>query len=232
MATFIYPPVQISTAGLATEATLSAINAKINDDYGPSSGAVRTAAQIGNSSGVAAFGAGTTSAQTLRVVLPTDQSAIPASQSGTWNINNISGTISLPTGASTAVNQATEIASLSSIDGKLNSLGQKTMAASVPVVIASNQSAVAISAASLPLPTGAATEVTLASIKTDADALNLRLDGGLVPFSFDYQAITYVGVTTDISTVTYKSGGAGGTTVATLTMGYDGSSRLTSVTRT
>lgn len=30
-------------------------------------------------------------------------------QSGTWNINNISGTISLPTGASTATNQSTQI---------------------------------------------------------------------------------------------------------------------------
>lgn len=36
-------------------------------------------------------------------------------------------------------------------------LGQLTMAASLPVVIASNQSAIPISAASLPLPTGAAT---------------------------------------------------------------------------
>lgn len=46
---------------------------------------------------------GNKSAGTLRVVLATDQpslsNAIPASQSGTWNITNISGTISLPTGA-------------------------------------------------------------------------------------------------------------------------------------
>ena len=40
-------------------------------------------------------------------------------QSGTWNITNISGTVSLPTGASTAANQATIIASASSIDGKI-----------------------------------------------------------------------------------------------------------------
>lgn len=62
---------------------------------------LRTAAQIGNATGAAAFGAGATSAQTLRVVLPTDQTAIPASQSGTWDIRNITGTVSLPTGAST-----------------------------------------------------------------------------------------------------------------------------------
>jgi hypothetical protein len=33
----------------------------------------------------------------------------PVSQSGTWNLNNISGTISLPTGASTSSNQSTQI---------------------------------------------------------------------------------------------------------------------------
>lgn len=65
-----------------------------------------------------------------------------STQSGTWNINNISGTISLPTGASTSAKQDTGNTSLASIDGKLNSLGQKSMAASVPVVISSDQSTV------------------------------------------------------------------------------------------
>lgn len=47
---------------------------------------LRSAAQVGNATGAALFGAGTTTAQVLRVVLPTDQSAIPASQSGTWTM--------------------------------------------------------------------------------------------------------------------------------------------------
>lgn len=63
---------------------------------------------------------------------------VNAAQSGTWNINNISGTINLPTGASTLSAQNTGNASLSSIDGKLNSLGQKAMTGSVPVVVASD----------------------------------------------------------------------------------------------
>lgn len=81
------------------------------NDFGSSTQAARTAALIGNSTGAAAFGAGATSAQTIRTVLATDQSAIPAAQSGTWtvsatqsgtwNVTNISGTVSLPTGAST-----------------------------------------------------------------------------------------------------------------------------------
>lgn len=49
---------------------------------------------------------------------------------------------------------------VTSIDAKTPALGQALMAASVPVVIASNQSTVPVSVASLPLPSGAATEAT------------------------------------------------------------------------
>lgn len=63
---------------------------------------------------------------------------VSAVQSGTWNITNISGVISLPTGAATE-------ASLAAINGKLNSLGQKAMVASVPVVLASDQSSIPVS---------------------------------------------------------------------------------------
>lgn len=41
---------------------------------------------------------------------PTGTTAQPASQSGTWNINNISGTVSLPTGAATEATLATRFA--------------------------------------------------------------------------------------------------------------------------
>lgn len=66
----------------------------------------------------------------------------------------------LPTGAATSANQATEISSLSSIDSKLTTtnaslstidagipaaLGQTTMSASMPVTMASNQSAIPVS---------------------------------------------------------------------------------------
>jgi hypothetical protein len=52
----------------------------------------------------------------------------------------------LPAGASTSALQTTGNSSLSSIDGKLNTLGQKTMAGSVPVTMASDQSPLRISA--------------------------------------------------------------------------------------
>lgn len=119
-------------------------------DYDTNYGAVgadtlRTAAQIGNATGAAAFGTGTRSAQTLRVtvatddVVPVSQSGswtvaatqsgswtIDAVQSGTWNINNITGTVSLPTGAATAANQATEITSLSNIDTNTSTTATNT----------------------------------------------------------------------------------------------------------
>jgi hypothetical protein len=41
---------------------------------------------------------------------------VASTQSGTWNINNISGTVSLPTGAATSANQSTVITALQLLD--------------------------------------------------------------------------------------------------------------------
>jgi hypothetical protein len=41
---------------------------------------------------------------------------VAATQSGTWNITNISGTVSLPTGAATSANQTTQITALQLLD--------------------------------------------------------------------------------------------------------------------
>lgn len=68
-----------------------------------------------------------TMAASLPVVIASDQTAIPVTQSGTWNINNVSGTISLPTGAATE-------ATLSSLNGKVTACntGAVTISASLP----------------------------------------------------------------------------------------------------
>ena len=58
------PPIPISVSGGAL-------------DFGASAAAQRSAALLGNPTGLASFGAGATGAQTLRVVLPTDQTPIP-----------------------------------------------------------------------------------------------------------------------------------------------------------
>lgn len=59
--------VSFGSAGFATETTLSALNAKVANNFGASIGAVRSASQIGNAGGAADFNSGADSAQTLRV---------------------------------------------------------------------------------------------------------------------------------------------------------------------
>jgi len=114
---------------------------------------------------------------------------------------------------------------------------------------------VPVSATSLPLPTGAATETSLSNAVTELTTLNgvdfategtlgsvaaatanmaQKLAASLVPEPFDYQSISYVlagNGAGEISTVVYKIGGAGGTTVATVTLTYDANNRVSTVTR-
>lgn len=58
--------------------------------------------------------------------------------------------------------------------------------------------------------------------------------GNLITEPYDYIALTYVAAGNgagEIETVTYKSGGSGGTTIATLTLTYDASNRILDITR-
>lgn len=107
--------------------------------------------------------------------------SVNAIQTGSWNIVNISGTISLPTGAATETTLGTRLAD-STFTTRINTQGQKAMAASTPVVIASDQSAVSISgtvtanqggtwnitniSGTVSLPTGAATSANQSTIIT------------------------------------------------------------------
>ena len=79
-----------------------------------------------------------------------------------------------------------------------------------------------------------AVEVKDATSDTRAvvDGNGLRVFDGvansLVPDEYDYISLSYTG--DNLTGVVFKSGGAGGTTVSTLTLGYSGST-LTSVTK-
>lgn len=73
------------------------------------------------------------------------------------DVRNITGTVPLPTGAATSAKQDTGNLSLTSIDGKLNTLGQKAATGSVPVVLASDQSAVPVL---VTIPSGALTDAS------------------------------------------------------------------------
>ncbi len=59
--------------------------------------------------------------------------------------------------------------------------------------------------------------------------LSTTLSNTLITESYDYISLSYTG--DNLTGVVYKTGGSGGTTVATLTLGYTGST-LISVTKT
>ena len=83
-----------------------------------------------------------------------------------------------------------------------------------------------ISAVTLPLPTNAAKETggNLDSINAGIETLN-----SLVPSVYDYIALSYM--SGNLTTAVYKYGGMSGTVVSTLTLAYDGSNNLISVTK-
>jgi hypothetical protein len=88
----------------------------------------------------------------------------------------------LPTGAATSANQTTANGHLStiagdttSLDSKINTLGQKAMAASTPVVIASDQSSIDVDIVSaLPAGTNNIGDVDIASSPTGASSITVQ----------------------------------------------------------
>jgi hypothetical protein len=59
--------------------------------------------------------------------------------------------------------------------------------------------------------------------------VNDTILNSLVPGVYDYISLGYAGA--NLGTVIFKVGGSGGTTISTLTLAYDGSNNLTSVTK-
>ena len=58
----------------------------------------------------------------------------------------------------------------------------------------------------------------------------IRSLGDLVNVAYDYIALTYTG--SNLTGIVYRISGASGTIVVTLTLGYDGSNNLSTVTKT
>jgi hypothetical protein len=76
--------------------------------------------------------------------------------------------------------------------------------------------------------TGPVTVSNEVEVKNDSGNPIPTVEGLSIP-EHDYIALTYTG--SNLTGVVYKDGGAGGTTVATLTLAYDGNDNLTSVTK-
>lgn len=153
-----------TTNGLALDSTLTSLNNKFNS--------------LGQK----------TSINSTPVVIASDQSTLNIS--GSVSISNfpatqpISGTVTANIGTTNGL--ALE-STLTTLSNKFNSLGQKTSTGSTPVVIASDQSSLsvtvgnfpttqAISAVSLPLPTGASTS----SLQTTTNNSLSSIDGKII----------------------------------------------------
>jgi hypothetical protein len=188
--------VPVSSATLATQATLAAVLAKLSSDPATQTTLAAILAQLVAGipvSGTVTANFGTIDGAATEATLATLNGKIPASPatdrttaaapfstrlsdgaafykattpSDTQPVSAAS--LPLPTGAATEATLAT-LLTLAGFQARINTLGQKTMVNSTPVTIASDQSALPISTASLPLPAGAATEATLATRLGESD---------------------------------------------------------------
>jgi hypothetical protein len=127
---------QISSFGGSGGTSVAEDVASANADLGTPAFARRTATPANTSGADGDYESLQMSAGRLWVsavvdsALPTGANVIGGvTQSGTWNINHVSGTITLPTGASSAANQTTIIGHLDGVETTLTSIEVATEAA-------------------------------------------------------------------------------------------------------
>ena len=96
-------PIRVDPIGI----TIQPVNGTVTANIGTTNGLALESTQSAMSAKLPATLGQKTSANSFPVVLASDQSGLAVSQSGTWNINNITGAISLPTGAATSTLQST-----------------------------------------------------------------------------------------------------------------------------
>lgn len=144
--------------------------------------------------------------------------SVSAVQSGTWNINNISGTISLPTGASTSALQTTGNTSLASIVTNTNGLilaqGSTTSGQT------GNLNMGAVTTAAPSYTTGQTSPFSLTTagaLRVDLGTSNINVNTGVA----DKTAFTYG------TTIQSVGGGVFQDTSPALTAGTQGAIRLT-----
>jgi len=222
-----------------TQATGTNLHAVIDSSALPTNASTSALQSTGNTSlssidGKLASLGQKTSAGSEPVVIASDQSAIPVSQSGTWHITNVSGTVSLPTGASTSANQTNKSQyaritdgtddALVTVAGELNVLASAQPGIDIGDVTINNASGAAavniqdggnsitVDATSLPLPTGASTSAlqttgntSLSSIDSKIPALGQALAASSVPVVLTASQLTTLTPLTSV-TVTQATG--------------------------
>lgn len=228
MAIFVYPPVSIDTSGLATEAKQDVIITELGDINSELDSQSATLTSIDGKVATET----TLSSIDGKVATQTTLASLEAkdfSTETTLSALNAKVTAVDTTGKATEAKQDDIITQATSIASNTSDNATET------TLSALNAKVTAVDT------TGKSTEAkqdtmitSLGNIESDIDNLNARLAGNLVPETFDYLSLTYVAAGNgagEIETVVYRTGGAAGTIVATLTLGYDASNRLSSVTR-
>lgn len=119
-------------------------------------------------------------------------------------------------------------ANLTQVGGSSIALGQTTMSASLPVAFASNQSTLPVSAASLPLPSGASTSALQSSVQGTVGAGTAATNSGLVGAVFNSSAPTL----TTGQQAALQSDGSGNLKVNLATALPTGANAIGSITNT
>jgi hypothetical protein len=167
-----------------------------------------------------------TMANSLPVVIASDQTAVPvsdnggsitvdgtvaATQSGTWNINNITGTVSLPTGAateSTLAAKATE-STLQSIDGKITACNTNSVTIGAPLPSGTNNIG-DVDVLTLPdvaiknYASSSVTSVVSAAVSTSILASNANRRMAIMVNDTDKNAYVKLGTTASTTSFSYK----------------------------
>jgi acyl dehydratase len=151
---------------------------------------------------------------------------VAATQSGAWNITNVSGTVSLPTGASTDSTLGTMSAKLPA------SLGQKAMAASMSIVVASDQAAIPVS---LSTPSQATYSAVALGIVPAASATDVFTITGSASKTISITAISIDGLATTSGAMKMQlmkrsSANTGGTSTAVTAVPFDSNDAAASAT--
>lgn len=167
-----------------------------------------------------------TMANSLPVVIASNQSAVPisdnggsitvdgtvaATQSGTWNINNISGTITLPTGAateSTLAAKATE-STLSSLNSKVTACNTNSVTIGTQLPSGSNNIG-DVDVLTLPsvvaatYSTSSVTSVVSAGVSTSILASNANRRMAIMTNDTDKNVYVKLGATASTTSFSYK----------------------------
>lgn len=218
MAQFIYPPLSVNTAGLATEAKQDVIISELQDVNTELDTQTTSLANIETSNAAIQTNTADNATETTLSTLNAKVTAVDTTGKAT-EAKQDAAILELQQ-IETAIGLGATEATLSALNAKVTAVDTtgKATEAKQDNIITELQSL----------------NTSTDNIEADIDALNARLAGNLVPETFDFIALTYVAAGNgagEIETVTYRTGGAAGSIVATLTLAYDASDRISSVTR-